>query len=105
MSATAERFLEAQQALIEALRVEDDGGAMQRASGRLALAYAELCAGPEPGAEELARMKSLAGLLRSSLEERQDCLARELGRTRLALELARKRSRGARPGRRCDVAG
>lgn len=105
MSATAERFLEAQQALIEALRVDDDGGAVQRASGRLALAYAELCSGPEPGPDELARMKSLAALLRTGLEERQDRLTRELGRTRLALELARKRSRGARPGRRCDVAG
>jgi hypothetical protein len=100
-----ERYLAAQQALLTALEAHDDGGAFRRAAARLSAAHEELVAAPEPDGATLDRMRSLAALLEARAAARRSALVRELGRTRLALDLARKRSRGARTGRRLDVAG
>ncbi|MHC4261099.1 MAG: hypothetical protein ACYSWX_01130 [Planctomycetota bacterium] len=105
MSTTAERFIAAQEALLDALGVDDDGGTFARASERLDEAFEALRSGPRPEERHMSRMQSLGALLDRGLEQRRAGLTRELGRTRLALDLVRKRSMGARPGRKFDVSG
>lgn len=100
-----ETFLAAQQGLLEALREGVGSDALERATARLEAAFDGYRASPASGADELERLRSMGALLERALRERRGDVGRELGRTRLALDLVRRRSAGARPGRKLDLSG
>ena len=92
MTAEAERYLEAQAVLLEVLRADDRRAKLVQ----LDRAYAELRKSPTPEPALVERMRSMGALLDRAAKERRAALERELGRTRLALELVEVRGLGYR---------